>query len=105
MAARARDAVHLTDLPNVGPSIAGDLRRLGICAPADLEGRDPAALFDALCASTGVRQDPCVLDTFTAAVAFVNGGPARPWWEFSALRKRAARSVRSFARRRLRSSR
>ena len=31
----------------------------------------------------GQRHDPCLLDTFNAAVDFANGGPARPWWEYS----------------------
>ena len=30
-----------------------------------------------------MRQDPCLLDTFTAAVDFATNGPARPWWEYS----------------------
>ena len=34
-----RGIARLEDIPNVGPSIAGDLRRLGITAPADLVGR------------------------------------------------------------------
>jgi hypothetical protein len=81
------DCARLEDLPNVGPSIAGDLRRLGIVAPRDLRGRDPLALYHALCRATGTRQDPCVLDTFIAAVRFAEGGPALPWWAHTAERK------------------
>lgn len=87
-AATAVEAVRLEDIPNVGPAIAGDLRSLGIDAPAKLIGADPFELHDALSAVTGVRQDPCVLDTFMAAVDFMGGGEARPWWEFTAERKR-----------------
>jgi hypothetical protein len=78
----------LEDLPNVGKAVAADLRRLGIRLPRDLAGRDPYALYDALNRATGMRHDPCLLDTFIAVVRFVDGGPARPWWAYTAERKR-----------------
>ena len=80
---------QLEHIPNVGPSIAGDLRGIGVSQPSDLPGRDPYALFDALCATTGVRHDPCVLDVFLSAVRFMEGAPALPWWHYTAERKRA----------------
>src|SRR5579871_5750431 len=80
---------RLEDIPNVGPAIAADFRQLGITAPAELAGRDPFALYDDLCRVTGVRHDPCVLDTFIAAVRYIEGGPKKPWWAFTAERKRA----------------
>ena len=80
--------VALEDLPNVGKSIAADLRELGIRAPTQLKHKDPYALYDRLNRKTGVRHDPCLLDTFIAAVRFVEGGPAKPWWAFTAERKR-----------------
>jgi hypothetical protein len=33
-------------------------------------GRDPYAMYDDLCRITGQRHDPCLLDTFIAAVRF-----------------------------------
>jgi len=81
---------ELRSMPNVGPAVAAKLERIGIARPEDLRGRDPDELFEDLCAIDGVRHDPCLLDTFVAAVAFADGGPARPWWEFS--RERKARS-------------
>lgn len=81
------DCHRLEDLPNIGPAIAADLRLLGIAAPRELRGRDPLALYRALCRATGTRQDPCVLDTFIAAVRFAEGGPAVPWWAHTAERK------------------
>ena len=77
-------------MPNVGPAIAAKLERIGIARPEDPRGRDPDELFEQLCALDGRRHDPCLLDTFVAAVAFADGGPARPWWEFSRERKAAA---------------
>lgn len=81
-------AVKLEDLPNVGPSIAGDLRGIGVTHPGDLAGRDPYALFDTLCTTTGVRHDPCVLDVFISAVRFMEGAPAHKWWHYTDERKR-----------------
>ena len=86
------DRTEFTDLeqlPNVGPAVAADLRRLGIRRPRDLMGRDPYRMYDDLCRATGTRHDPCVLDTFIAAVRYMEGGPKRPWWHFTAERKRA----------------
>ena len=91
---RRREAVRLEDIPNVGTAIAGDLRRLGINLPAELPGRDPYAMYDDLCRITGQRHDPCLLDTFIAAVRFMEGESKKPWWKYTAERKRelAARS-------------
>jgi hypothetical protein len=77
----------LTDIPNIGPAMAGDLRRLGITRPAQLAGRDPMALYERLARLDGVRHDPCVLDTFMAAVDYMGGAPARPWWKYTPERK------------------
>jgi len=92
--ARAEIA-RLEEIPNVGPAIAGDLRRLGITSPSDLLGRDPYAMYDDLCRITGQRHDPCLLDTFIAAVRYMAGEPKRPWWKYTSERKRelAARSL------------
>ena len=81
-------AKRLTDIPNIGPSIAADLASIGIKEPHDLIMKEPHDLYVLLSAATGRRQDPCVLDTFMAAVDFMNGGDARPWWHFTPLRKR-----------------
>ena len=91
-AGAAEDVAALEDIPNVGPAVAADLRRLGITAPADLLGRDPYALYEDLCEMTGQRHDPCLLDTFIAAVRFMGGEPARPWWAYTAERKRALKA-------------
>ena len=80
----------LTSIPNVGPAIARKLERLGVHEPADLRGQDADELFERLCALDGRRHDPCLLDTFRAAVDVADGHPARPWWEYSRERKAAA---------------
>jgi hypothetical protein len=87
-AAQAADCLALEQLPNVGPAMAGDLRLLGIHQPADLQGRDALQLYRELERRSGQRQDPCVLDTFMAIVDFMHGAPPRPWWHYTAQRKR-----------------
>lgn len=86
-AAHADECEQLEQLPNIGPSLAGNLRLLGIVHPRELVARDAFALYQALCARTGQRQDPCVLDTFIAATDFMRGAAARPWWTYTAQRK------------------
>jgi len=82
------DVECLEDIPNVGVSIGGDMRRLGIMLPGDLPGRDPYVMYDELCRITGQQHDPCLLDTFIAAVRFMEGAVPQPWWKYTALRKR-----------------
>ena len=103
-AASAVDVQELEDIPNVGRAIAAELRSLGIDEPSQLRGNDPYALYDRLCPETGVRQDPCLLDTFIAAVRFMDGGPRLPWWAFTPERKKelAARTSRESGAARLR---
>jgi len=86
-AASAAECEILEQLPNIGPSLAADLRLIGIERPADLRGKDAFVLYQKLCAATGQRQDPCVLDTFMAATDFMRGAAAAPWWRYTAARK------------------
>ena len=79
----------LTDLPNIGRTMAAELQRLGIAKPEQLKGRDPYVLYQELCMATGLRQDPCVLDTFISITRFMDGDEARPWWAYTAERKAA----------------
>jgi Pathogenicity locus len=75
---------ELQRIPGIGPSLARDLRTLGIRRVADLRGKDPERLYRRLGEQRGVRQDPCVLYTFRCAVYFA--GTRRPdpaklkWW-------------------------
>lgn len=87
-----RNTTCLEDIPNIGPAMAGDLRRLKIKAPADLAGRDPYKMYDDLCRLVGQRLDPCVLDVFIAAVRYMEGAPKKPWWKYTAERKKALAS-------------
>ena len=86
-AMHAEQVQKLTDIPNIGVSIAQDLIGLGIKAPEAVKSMDPLATYDALRTPMGERQDPCLLDTFMAAHAFMNGGLKQPWWNFTEQRK------------------
>jgi hypothetical protein len=89
---------RLTDLPNIGKSIAADLELLGIKGPAQLAGKSPYEMYDRLCRKTKTVHDPCLLDTFISITRFMDGEPPRPWWHFTAERKRTrATSVRASA--------
>lgn len=83
-----RPFAELQEIPNVGPATAEDLLRLGVRKLEDLKGRDPLEMYDAISRLDGVRHDPCVLDVFMAIVHFAKTGHAKPWWNFTASRKK-----------------
>ena len=79
--------IQLTDLPNIGKACAADLRLLGIQIPAQLIGKNPYELFEALCDKTGSKIDPCMLDTFISITRFMNGEAPKHWWAYTEERK------------------
>lgn len=70
----------------MGPSIARDLRDIGIRRIADLKGRDPERMYRRLISLRGAHQDRCLLYVFRCAVYFA--GTPRPrrelldWWRW-----------------------
>jgi hypothetical protein len=97
--AKNYDMRKLTDLVSVGPAMAADFQMLGVTTVPQLARQTPQRLYQRLCRLTGVRQDPCVLDVFCAAVAQArnpNLPPAqRNWWYWSRQRKTAAKAART----------
>lgn len=81
--------VKLTDLPNVGKSMAEDFRQLGIHNPGQIAGKCPFEMYEMLCEKTASRHDPCVLDVFMSVTRFIAGEKARPWWEYTEERKKS----------------
>ncbi|NTU45552.1 MAG: mitomycin resistance protein [Chlorobiaceae bacterium] len=79
---------ELTDLPNIGASLARDLRLIGIFRPEQLAGRSALEMYHDLCRITDTRQDPCVLDVFMSLTSFMSGSEPRTWWSFTEERKR-----------------
>lgn len=86
-AATASAVRRFQDIPNVGPAMEHDFRLLGFTKPTDLKTQDAYRLFKRLGTKTGVRPDPCVLDTYLAVIDFMNGAPPRPWWHYTKKRK------------------
>lgn len=82
---------RLGDLISVGPAMLRDFERLGVRNVKQLSRQDPGKLYRKLCRLTGQRQDVCVLDVFSAAVAQARN-PDLPteqcvWWYWSRKRK------------------
>lgn len=90
-ATKSSDALLLEHIPNIGKALAGNLRSIGIQSPDQLKGKDGMTLYHKLNRTTGKRHDPCVADTFLAAVDFMNGGRPKPWWAFTPLRRKILR--------------
>ena len=84
-------ARQLGDLISIGPAMLRDFDMLGIHSVAQLAKQEPRKMYERLNEQTGQRQDPCVLDTFCAAVAQARN-PRLPaeqcqWWYWSKIRK------------------
>jgi Pathogenicity locus len=81
---RSRDPLRA--IPGIGPSLANDLRKLGVVRVEDLKQRDPQAMYDELCHQTGTQQDRCVLYAFRCAVYFASRSTHDPkllkWWNW-----------------------
>ena len=86
----------LQTIPGIGPSIAADLRQLGITNPTGLRGKDPERLYARSNRLKGVVQDRCLLYAFRCAVYFSSTSRHQPellkWWNWSdkALAKRGS---------------
>ena len=77
---------ELQQLPGIGPSLAADLRALGVRRPADLRRRSPEQLYLRLNRLRGQRQDPCVLYAFRCAAYAARTSRPRAdllkWWNW-----------------------
>jgi hypothetical protein len=86
-----RSQRRLEDLISIGSAMLRDFDLLGIQSVSQLAKQDPRKMYTRLERLTGLRQDPCVLDTFCAAVAQARN-PRLPvekcrWWYWSGKRK------------------
>jgi Pathogenicity locus len=86
----------LGDLISIGPAMLRDFERLGIRSVAQLARQNPQRMYDRLSHLTRHRQDPCVLDTFCAAVAQARNprlaAEKCQWWYWSKKRKMSTNS-------------
>lgn len=88
-------ARQLGDLISIGPAMLRDFELLGIRSVAQLARQNPQRMYARLNRLSGQQQDPCVLDTFRAAVAQARN-PRLPaeqcqWWWWSKERKTGKR--------------
>jgi predicted RecB family nuclease len=86
-----KEVRQLKDLAGIGPRMLEDFRDLGVDSVDALARQNPQELYDRLSGQKGVRMDPCVLDTFTCAIAQAKD-PQLPadqcnWWYWSRVRK------------------
>jgi len=88
-----KQSTKLEDIPNIGKSIAADLRAIGILYPHQLAGRDPFSTYIELSDVMGHRHDPCVLYVLLSAQHFLESGEAIPWWKFTDQGKKILASV------------
>lgn len=84
----SKDVKKFQDIPNVGPRIENDFKKMGIKKPQDLKNKTGLGLYKKICDITKTRHDPCVLDTYLAVVDFMNGAPPTPWWFYTLERKK-----------------
>jgi nucleotidyltransferase/DNA polymerase involved in DNA repair len=86
MSPQSRRKDELQTLPGIGPSLAGDLRALGVRRVADLKRRNPDRLYVRLNRLRGQRQDPCVLYAFRCAAYAARAVRPKPellkWWNW-----------------------
>jgi hypothetical protein len=82
---------QLGDLISIGPAMVRDFELLGIRSVAQLARQNPLRMYEKLGRMMGQRQDPCVLDTFCAAVAQAKNPRLSveqcEWWYWSRKRK------------------
>jgi hypothetical protein len=85
------DSTDLQSLPSIGPSLARELRALGLQKPSDLRGQDPEAMFADLCELRGQAIDRCVLYSFRCAVHAAETDETDPelrkWWNWKDRRR------------------
>lgn len=89
---RARELKALAEfqsIPSIGLEFAKDLVFMNIFSIEELKEADGAGLTDHYEQKKGFAVDPCVEDQFRLIVHYAQTGDAsRPWWGFTAERKR-----------------
>ena len=83
---------ELSELRNIGKAMLADFALLGITSVQQLARQDVDELYTRLAVITGARHDPCVHDTFAAAIHQAKTGEALNWWAFTPLRKERQRA-------------
>jgi len=82
-----RAALQLRDLRNIGKAMLKDFALLDIKSVEQLACCDADDLYARIQTLTNSRHDPCVWDTYAAAIHQAKTGDALAWWEFTKVRK------------------
>jgi nucleotidyltransferase/DNA polymerase involved in DNA repair len=76
----------LQTMPGIGPSLAEDLRDLGVQSLGDMARQSPEELYQRLCRLRRRMQDPCVLYAFRCARYYASRKRHDPklllWWNW-----------------------
>lgn len=78
---------ELSRLRNIGKAMRTDFSLLAIHSVQQLAACDADELYARIQSLTHARHDPCVWDTYAAAIHQARTGEALPWWEFTKIRK------------------
>lgn len=81
---------ELLQLRNIGKAMRQDFDLLGIKTVKQLAKCNADDLYARIQTLTNTRHDPCVWDTYAAAIHQAKTGEALPWWEFTKVRKNRA---------------
>jgi len=84
---------ELSRLRNIGKAMRRDFELLGIQSVKQLAKCDADKLYAKIQTLTGTRHDPCVWDTYAAAIHQAKTGEALAWWEFTKVRKQRSLSI------------
>ena len=89
---------QLGELISIGRAMLRDFQLLGIRSVAELARQNPRRMYEKMERATRQRQDPCVLDTFCAAVAQARNprlaAEKCQWWWWSRKRKKRSNNVK-----------
>ena len=80
-------ACELGQLRNIGKAMLKDFDLLGIYSVKQLARCNADRLYERIQSLTNSRHDPCVWDTYAAAIHQAKTGEALPWWDFTKVRK------------------
>jgi hypothetical protein len=79
--------IELGDLRNIGTAMLKDFELLSITSVKQLARCNADELYARIQDLTHTRHDPCVWDTYAAAIHQAKTGAALPWWDFTKVRK------------------
>jgi hypothetical protein len=93
--AHPTESLQLKDLRNIGKAMLLDFELLGVSSVKQLARCNADKLYARIQELTHTRHDPCVWDTYAAAIHQAKTGEALAWWEFTKVRKEREAKLRS----------